>query len=221
LVLSRWPCPPGLLSRSVRPSNRILKAYRKYAEVLRIQTPSIKALAAVAIMAGISISVIAYSSTRTLTADQEAEVARQPIRLTIPKIGVDAAIVPIGLTPDGAMGVPENPADVAWYAPGPYPGESGNAVIAGHYGWKDGGPAAFDDLHDLIAGDRIFVEDAEGITLTFVVRDIQIYDPNQDATEVFGMGDGNAHLNLITCQGVWNEEKESYSKRLIVFTDRE
>ena len=30
--------------------------------------------------------------------------------------------------------------------------------------------------------------------------------------------DGN-HLNLITCDGEWNEDQKTFSKRLVVFSD--
>lgn len=51
------------------------------------------------------------------------------------RIHVDTAIHPVELTPDGSMGVPELPQDVAWYLLGPHPGEEGSAIIAGHVNW--------------------------------------------------------------------------------------
>ena len=50
---------------------------------------------------------------------------------------------------------------------------------------------------------------------------IKKYDPNADAKDVFNLNDGKAHLNLITCVGIWNKIKKSRSERLVVFTDRE
>jgi len=58
----------------------------------------------------------------------------------------------------------------------------------------------------------------KGASITFVVKEIRRYDPLQDATDVFTSKTG-AHLNLITCDGVWDASKKSYTKRLIVFTD--
>ena len=143
-----------------------------------------------------------------------------PIFLTIPKIGVDAAITYVGLTPSGAMGVPEDPDDVVWYKFGPRPGEIGSSVIAGHSGWKDGTPAVFDKLSALKIGDKIYVANTKE-TMTFVVRELRMYDENADAANVFGSSDGKAHLNLVTCEGVWDTVSESYSDRFVVFTDRE
>ena len=144
-----------------------------------------------------------------------------PIRLEIPAISVDASIEDVGLTSQGAMDVPAGPTSTAWFDLGPRPGENGSAVIAGHEGWKGGIRAVFDDLHQLRIGDRVYVEDAQNATTTFVVSGIQTYDKNGDATDVFSSNDGKAHLNLITCEGTWNAAKKSYSDRLVVFTDKE
>lgn len=145
----------------------------------------------------------------------------QPVRLTIPGINVDAAIAHVGLTSDGAMDVPTDPDEVAWYANGQRPGEEGSAVFAGHYDRKNGLPAVFSDLHTLRPGDKLSVKDEQGVATSFVVRTIRRYDPAADATEVFGSNDGTAHLNLITCEGVWNTAQNSYSHRLVIFTDKE
>lgn len=144
-----------------------------------------------------------------------------PVHLKIPRINVDATIERVGLTSDGAMDIPKSPNDVAWYALGPRPGDSGSAVIAGHYGWKDGNGSVFDDLHTLRKGDNIYIKDDRGAMVSFVVRESRRYDSTADASNVFISSDGKAHLNLITCEGVWNTVSEGYSKRLVVFTDKE
>lgn len=154
------------------------------------------------------------STTSTLLIDK-------PVRLKIPVINVDASIEYVGLTSAGAMDVPKGPSDVAWFDLGPRPGEDGSAVISGHYGWKNNIPAVFDYLSKLQKGDQLYIEDENGVVTTFVVRDSRSYGERADATDVFNSSDGKAHLNLVTCEGVWNKLTKSYSKRLVVFTDRE
>jgi len=144
-----------------------------------------------------------------------------PIRLKIPKINVDTALEYVGLTPEGDIGVPTDPFNAAWYELGPRPGEKGNAIITGHFGWKNGISAVFDDLYKLTKGDKIYIEDETGTTTTFVVRESRRYVPKADASYVFISNGENSHLNLITCEGVWNKDQKSYSKRLVVFTDKE
>lgn len=153
--------------------------------------------------------------------EQEQSRSGLPVRLKIPNLNVDAPFEYVGLTPDGAMDVPKERANVAWFNLGQRPGENGSAVIAGHYGWKNGKASVFDNLYKLHKGDKLYIEDENGATLTFVVRESRRYDPEADASDVFGSSDGKPHLNLITCEGVWDEASKTYSKRLVVFTDKE
>jgi sortase (surface protein transpeptidase) len=141
------------------------------------------------------------------------------MRLRIPKINVDAAIENMGITAQGDMDSPDGPENTGWYKLGPRPGEIGNAVIDGHFGWKNNKPAVFDKLHTLAKGDLIQTEDDKKKLFTFVVTEIRMYGPDDDATDVFRSTDNLAHLNLITCQGVWNKDLKSYATRLVVFAD--
>jgi len=125
----------------------------------------------------------------------------------------------VGLTLDGAMDVPKGPDDVAWFSLGSRPGESGSSVIAGHYGWKNGKASAFDNLYKLRKGDTLYIEDDKVVITSFVVRESRRYDPEADASEVFGSNDGRARLNLVTCEGAWDKVSRTYSKRLVVFAE--
>lgn len=152
---------------------------------------------------------------------QEETTLGLPILLKIPKIQVEAKVELVGLTPEGTMGVPKGPDEVAWYQLGTRPGEKGSAVIAGHYGtWKNGSGSVFDKLHKLRPGDKLSIEDDKGATISFVVRESRRFDPKADAVEVFSSDDDKSHLNLITCEGTWNKDAKSYSQRLVVFTDK-
>jgi LPXTG-site transpeptidase (sortase) family protein len=144
-----------------------------------------------------------------------------PVRLKIPKIGIDAAIEYVGITSNGAVGVPQGPINVAWFKDGPHPGDIGSAVIDGHSGWRNGIPAVFDNLYKLKKGDKIYVEDKKGLIITFVVSKIKKYDPKADASDLFISKDGKAHLNLVTCGGTWNAKEKTHSERLVVFADIE
>jgi LPXTG-site transpeptidase (sortase) family protein len=142
-----------------------------------------------------------------------------PVRLKIPTIGVDSAIEDAFITPDGRMDVPAGSVNVAWFALGPHPGQVGSAVIGGHYGIKNNVPFVFYKLNELKVGDKVYVVDDKGNNLAFVVRLIKSFDRNADATTVFTSQDGLAHLNLVTCEGIWNRVNNNYPQRLVVFTD--
>lgn len=143
-----------------------------------------------------------------------------PTHLIISKINLDAPIESAGITSNGEMGVPKILKDVAWFNLSAAPGSPGTAVLSGHYGLKNSLSGAFDNLHKLQKGDEIYIVDDKGEKITFVVREIVTYNDDDSAEEVFQTKDNGAHLNLITCQGIWNKIKKSYSQRLVVFTDR-
>lgn len=145
-----------------------------------------------------------------------------PVQIQIPKINVSATIESVGLTSDGAVDVPKVPANAAWYNIGPRPGEKGSAVIVGHYGSrKNGDGSVFDNINTLKKGDKLYVKNAKGAIITFIVKETKKYDPDAIAIDVFNSNDGKSHLNLITCEGIWNKISKSYSRRLVVFADKE
>jgi hypothetical protein len=144
-----------------------------------------------------------------------------PLRLKIAKIKVNAAIDHVGLTATGAMGIPTAPNRAAWFKLGARPGEIGSAVVSGHVNWYNGDYSIFANLSKLKPGDKITVQDDQGKVISFIVRKSVMYGANQDATNIFNSNDDRAHLNLITCGGTWDKRAKQYSKRLVVFTDKE
>lgn len=144
-----------------------------------------------------------------------------PVRIIIPTINLNAAIESVGLTADGSMDVPSNFDDTAWYQLGPRPGESGNAVIAGHVDSAVQGTAVFWNLRNLAPGDGIVVVSDDGTEHHFVVIRMERYD---DATaplnRIFGAADGT-HLNLITCDtdSPFDKRIRSYLGSMVVYTD--
>jgi len=176
---------------------------------------------ALAPVAAVPITVSPPVLNQLAEASPKNLISPLPSRLKIPAIGVDASLESVGLVGGGQMGVPVVPANAAWFDLGPRPGEVGSAVIDGHFGiWANGQTSVFDNLYKLRKGDQLTVEDQNGAKIAFVVTELRIYDQNQDATDVFSSIDGQAHLNLITCEGVWNRLKQSFPSRLVVFTDR-
>jgi sortase A len=159
--------------------------------------------------------------TNEKTVSRSRVVSKQspglPIRLRVPAINVNAKIQYVGVTPKGEMEVPNNAVDVGWFDLGPRPGERGSAVIAGHLDRENGEAGVFINLYKLKKGDKLYIEDSKGTPIAFVVRESRTYDPGY-ADDVFNSSD-SAHLNLITCDGVWDGVKKSYSKRFVVFAD--
>lgn len=140
----------------------------------------------------------------------------EPSRLIISKIYIDAVIESVGLTPEGNMGAPKDPATVGWFSP-PHQKGTKNIVLDGHSGWLHRAPAVFDDLHLLEKGDSVLVQDKSGATALFVVSEIRIVGEHEDASNLFYSADGKVRLVLITCEGVWNPETQNYAGRLVVW----
>ena len=156
--------------------------------------------------------------TRAVSGAATGDTAAAPLRLRIPALDIDAPVVAVGQTADGKMAAPTRIADVAWYNAGALPGEPGNAVMAGHLDDSRGRPAVFGRLADLAPGDSVFVDMADGITHHFAV--IEVADYPADAaplTRIFGL-DFERDLNLITCDGAWNQDAQRYERRLVVYT---
>jgi len=160
---------------------------------------------------------IALAAQATVVREQTS--AGRPVHIDMPSIGVDADLEYVGLKADGTIGSPKGPVNAAWFYPGAIPGADGTAVIDGHYGWKDGIRAVFDDLHRTQTGDLIQVIDQKGIISTFVVRQVVTYGQNDDAADVFNAKGPGSHLNLITCGGAWNHVSQHYAERTVVFSD--
>lgn len=92
-----------------------------------------------------------------------------------------------------------------------YPGEPGNAVLAGHVTIPDAGWGPFKDLESLQMGDRIFFEDGEQV-YTYEVTDRLFVEPT-DVWVAYPTDD--SRLTLITCAG-WSDETEEYTERIVV-----
>jgi hypothetical protein len=142
----------------------------------------------------------------------------KPTRFIIPKLNINTDVEHIGLTPGGAVGVPQSARTVSWFSVGPRPGQAGSAVISGHSGiWKNGSHSIFDALPSLRIGDKIFITDDKGVQRTFKVVDTKIYGKDQVVPEIFATST-TSNVNIITCHGQWLPNQKTYSQRFVVFT---
>lgn len=139
-----------------------------------------------------------------------------PVRLTLPTLGVDAAVHAVGTGPDGAMTVPADTGAVGWFAAGPAPAsEAGSAVIAGHVDTAAGELGAFANLGKVAVGTPILVTDANEETHRFrVVGRHTVPESELDTTDLFRT-DGAAVLTLVTCTGPFTAE-QGYAANLLV-----
>ncbi len=140
----------------------------------------------------------------------------EPRRVIIPKIHVQADVIPLGLERDGSLEVPEDFSVSGWYVDGPEPGEPGAAVIVGHVDSYDG-PAVFYGLNKLKRGDEVVVEATDGTASAFVVDRVEQHAKAEFPTdEVYGNTE-RPTLRLITCGGVFDRFEGSYRDNVVVF----
>ncbi len=140
----------------------------------------------------------------------------EPRRLRIPVLGINAAVEQVGLDNKNRMDVPRNIWNVAWYKLGPQPGQRGNAVIDGHL---DGpySAAVFWNLSKLVPGNKIYVQDDKGQEKVFEVFDIATYAFDKAPLDrIFGPSN-DAQLNLITCNGTFDQGTANYDKRFVAY----
>jgi hypothetical protein len=147
-----------------------------------------------------------------------APLARSaPVRLQIAAIGVDSALMSLGLRSDGSLQVPPDGFPAGWYTGGPTPGERGPAVIAGHIDWN--GPGVFYRLQDVKPGDQVMVTRADGRRPVFRVTQVAHYLKEQFPTGLVYGNIGYAGLRLITCGGTFNTQTGHYEENLVVYAD--
>ena len=149
----------------------------------------------------------------------EPKLTGIPIRIQIPKIGMNASVEQVGIEVDGAMSVPKSWWTVGWYNLGYKVGDLGSAVMSGHYDTNTGAPAVFYKVGSLVPGDTITVTNTDGAVLKFRVIRKETYPYDQMPLQsIFGTG-GRTQLNLITCAGTWNRATRNYSHRTVVYSE--
>ncbi|MFB8027831.1 class F sortase [Streptomyces sp. NPDC056465] len=133
--------------------------------------------------------------------------APAPTRLEVPSLGIDTALLRLGLNEDGTVEVPpaEKGMTAGWYAGGAVPGEPGAAVLIGHNDTRFG-KAVFHDLHSITEGADIAVSDGSGEAAHFTVTGTESVSKKAFPTrKVYGATDARV-LRLITCDGAFDAD---------------
>ncbi|WP_167760497.1 class F sortase [Blastococcus sp. CT_GayMR16] len=142
-----------------------------------------------------------------------------PVRVHIPSIGVDSALLRLGVDDAGALLPPDDFGQAGWFPAGPVPGDIGPAVIAGHVD-SFAGPAVFFRLRELADGDEVRVDRADGTTIRFTVTATHRYPKDEFPTEDVYGPTPRAELRLITCGGDFDRSARSYRDNVVVYASR-
>ena len=144
------------------------------------------------------------------------ETSAAPVRVRVPAIGVDSELLRLGTDASGVLVPPADFARAGWFAGGAVPGDVGPAVIAGHVDSVDG-PAVFSRVRDLVAGDEVLVDRADGTTVRFAVTGVGRYPKEDFPTEAVYGPTPRAELRLVTCGGDFDRSRRSYEDNVVVF----
>ena len=152
-------------------------------------------------------------------ADAAQPMARSaPVGVHIPAIGVDSALMQLGLQADGTLQVPPSGFPAGWYTGAPTPGELGPAILAGHVDWS-GQPGVFSRLRELTPDVQVTVTRQDGSAAVFRVTQVKQYPKDKFPTsEVYGDLD-HPGLRLITCGGSFDRQTRNYEDNIIAFAD--
>src|SRR5665213_504176 len=125
-----------------------------------------------------------------------------PRYLIIPKLGVDARVLSVGVNAQEALETPDNVYDTAWYKRSALPGQPGAMLIDGHISsWTTHG--VFYGLNTLKPGDIIELQRGDGTMFTYKVVKTKVYNAsNVDMTAAMTpINPSVPGLNLISCSG--------------------
>lgn len=156
---------------------------------------------------------VPFNPTPDTPVSTPASVVPSSEHLSIPSIGVDVDMIPLGLTAEGEHEVPpvEKSEIAGWFEPGPEPGEVGPSIILGHIN-GGGKPGVFAKLGSVKVGDKI---NAGGHQ--FTVYSVKTTPKDAfPAKEVYSETKA-PELRLITCGGAFDSGTGHYMNNEIVY----
>lgn len=139
-----------------------------------------------------------------------------PKKIFIDSIGVDAFVQKVGVDKNQQIAVPNNIHIAGWFVETAKIGDKGLSIIDGHVdGLTTGG--VFKDLVNTKAGDIIKVELGDGKVIIYeIIENVTV--PLGESAGILYSQDPKveSQLNLITCIGNYNNDTQTYDKRVIV-----
>lgn len=173
-------------------------------------------------IASITSSAVPTTTKPAVSAVAEYIVAPDmPRYLIIPKLGVDARVLSVGLDDNGLLKTPSSIFDTAWFNQSAMPGQDGAMLIDGHVSsWTAHG--VFHDLKKLLAGDVIKIQRGDDAVFNYEVVKVQLYDAeNVDmVAATMSIDATKPGLNLISCAGDVITGTNDFNQRIVVFATK-
>lgn len=145
-----------------------------------------------------------------------------PIKIHIPALSIEASVVKVGYNlAKNQVGIPKNALEVGWYDLSPTPGAVGTSILSAHYDTATGRPGIFYNLGKLKPEDELFIINEDGDKLKYIVTLATSFPLDTFPKDlIYGEKDGS-NISLITCSGVWDPAKQSYTHRLLVLAHQD
>lgn len=139
-----------------------------------------------------------------------------PRRVSIERLKIATPLINLGLAENGELDVPEAFDIAGWHSNGTAPGDIGPAVVVGHVDSYQG-PAIFYRLRELVPGDKVAVDRADGSQVIFEVYDKETVRKDAFPTDRVYGETSTPELRLLTCGGRYDKKKKSYTENVVVF----
>lgn len=141
-----------------------------------------------------------------------------PRILKIPSIQISSRIKRINVDEDNVLELPKNIYDAGWYDGSSKPGDDGATFIYGHVS----GPinhGVFYYLDRVKIGDLVTIERGDGKTVNYKVIAAELFAADKvDAAKVLApYQTGKNGLNIMTGAGLWDDKKQDYNQRLVIY----
>lgn len=147
---------------------------------------------------------------------ETAAAIPRPVRVQVEGTGIDLEVIPEGVEDNGAMALPDNHYQAAWYRYGPAPGaDEGSSVLAAHVDSRtEQLPIA--RLKDVTAGTVLTVTREDGSVLRYATEGVEnIAKRSLDGHRLFDRT-GAPRLKLVTCGGEWLEAQDDYEDNVVL-----
>lgn len=145
----------------------------------------------------------------------------RPVRVSVPRLEMDALVVPVGMDELRSVEVPVNIDIVGWYELGVSPHqELGSVALVGHRDGSGGADGVFLRIGELQKGDLVSVTNRDGSENTYEVTKVELMSKEQfpsEAPRLFAES-GPARLTLISCGGSYDRARGGYQSNVVVTT---
>lgn len=141
-----------------------------------------------------------------------------PARLRLPRLHIDAPVIPVSVGLDGLLGVPDDPRTLGWWRGSGRPGmPSGSVVIDGHVDSATLGLGALFRLGEARPGDGLVLTNATGRSMGYTVVARRSYPKTSlPVAEVFA-ADVGPRLVILTCGGPFDQATRHYADNIVVY----